>query len=59
MMISFFIIRLYVMRIKGQKENLTDERLRIETLEGKSVYIVEISNDIRERIGDSRRQSID
>ena len=47
------------MRIKGQKENLTDERLRIETLEGKSVYIVEISNDIRERIGDSRRQSID
>merc|ERR1712147_105581 len=33
MMISFFIIRLYVMRIKGQKENLTDERLRIETLE--------------------------
>lgn len=34
MMISFFIIRLYVMRIKGQKENLTDERLRIETLEG-------------------------
>lgn len=33
MTISFFIIRLYVMRIKGQKENLTDERLRIETLE--------------------------
>merc|ERR1712227_104716 len=32
MMISFFIIRLYVMRIKGQKENLTEERLKIETL---------------------------
>lgn len=30
--LSYFIIRLYVMRIKGQKENLTEARLRIETL---------------------------
>ena len=34
--IAYFIIKLYVMRIRGQKPNLTKKQLRMETMEGKS-----------------------
>ena len=33
--IAYFIIKLYVMRIRGQKPNLTKKQLRMETMEGK------------------------
>ena len=42
--LSYFIIRLYVMRIKGQKENLTEARLRIETLAGLDLIFGQIDH---------------
>ena len=43
--IAYFIIKLYVMRIRGQKPNLTKKQLRMETMEGKSFesHIVDLS----------------
>lgn len=32
-LIAFFIIKLYIARIRGQKDNLTEDKLRIETME--------------------------
>ena len=34
-LIAYFIIKLYIIRIKGQEENLKKGNLRMETLEGK------------------------
>lgn len=33
-LIAYFIIKLYIIRIKGQEENLKKGNLRMETLEG-------------------------
>ena len=35
-LIAYFIIKLYIKRIKGQEENLKKNRLKMETLEGES-----------------------
>ena len=37
-LIAFFIIKLYIARIRGQQDNLTPDKLRIETMEGTILY---------------------
>ena len=37
-LIAFFIIHLYIIRIKGQEPNLTKQKLRMETMDGKHLW---------------------
>ena len=38
-LIAYFIIKLYIIRIKGQDENLKKGNLRMETLEGETTKL--------------------